>query len=84
MNLKCDLSNMFSKTSWMTKITVRGGATTTSIPTDIVYNDIAWGLIGAVWDSEQGYFVCTYERTSNKITKEMGSVQEIDKELHFK
>lgn len=67
----------------LTKITVRGDALTETIPTDVIYKGIVWGLIGVVWDSENAEFVCTYEKTDTEPADPIDTVQEIDNMLYF-
>lgn len=68
----------------LTKISVRGDALTEIIPTDVIYKNIVWGLMGAVWDAEHAVFVCTYEKTDTEPAEPKDNVQEIDDELWFK
>lgn len=69
--------------NFLTKITVRGDAMTEMIPTDVVYGEIVWGLIGVVWDAENAEFICTYEKTDVEPGDPTDTIKEINETLYF-
>ena len=68
---------------FLTKITVRGNALTEMIPTDVVYREIVWGLIGVVWNAETAEFICTYEKTDTEPGDPTDTIKEINEILYF-